>query len=73
MILVLEVPAQAQSGGGYGLTWNSVDAGGYALGGTVGQPDAVTLSGSGYTLIGGFRAGGSAHKGVFLPLVLRSS
>ena len=40
---------QAQSGGGYNLTWNSVDGGGatfssgggYLLGGTAGQPDAA--------------------------------
>jgi hypothetical protein len=52
----------AHSGGGYNLEWNTFDAGGhtfssgggYTLGGTVGQPDAGTLSGGAYTLNGGF-------------------
>lgn len=55
-------PASAQSGGGYDLTWNSIDSGGgtfstggnYSLGGTIGQPDAGTQSGGSYTLTGGF-------------------
>jgi hypothetical protein len=70
----------AQSGGGYDLTWNTVDGGGatwsegggYALGGTIGQPDAGTLTGGGYTLAGGFWGGGAARYGVYLPLVLRN-
>ena len=40
--------AHAQTGGGYDLTWNTIDGGGYmfstgggySLGGTMGQPDA---------------------------------
>jgi len=53
----------AQSGGGYDLTWRTVDGGGhtwstgsgYSLGGGIGQPDAqVPASGSGYSLQGGF-------------------
>ncbi len=52
----------AQSGGGYALEWNTIDAGGhtfssggaYTLGGTIGQPDAGALSGGSYTLSGGF-------------------
>jgi hypothetical protein len=77
--------ALAQSGGGYDLTWNSVDGGGatfstgggYVLGGTVGQPDAGALSDGGYTLAGGFwgGAGPASAPGVdwlvYLPLVLR--
>ena len=56
----------AQSGGGYDLTWNTFDGGGgtstgggYALSGTVGQPDAntQTLAGGGYKLSGGFWPG----------------
>ena len=70
----------AQSGGGYDLTWNTVDGGGYtfsegggySLGGTVGQPDAGVLSGGGYTLAGGFWPGGAARYGIYLPLVLRN-
>ena len=70
----------AQSGGGYDLTWNTVDGGGYtfstgggySLGGTAGQPDAGVLSGGGYTLSGGFWGGGAARYGIYLPLVLRN-
>ena len=72
---------QAQVGGGYDLTWSTVDGGGgtfsagggYSLGGTAGQPDAGVLNGGGYTLGGGFWAGGGGilyH--IYLPLVLRS-
>jgi hypothetical protein len=75
--------ALAQSGGPYGLTWGTIDAGGYTfstggdytLGGTVGQPDAGLLTGGDFTLGGGFWGGGAlpseeGHE-VYLPLVLR--
>jgi len=72
--------ALAQSGGGYDLTWSTVDGGGYtwsegggySLGGTVGQPDAGVLSGGDYTLAGGFWGGAAARYGVYLPLVMRN-
>jgi len=49
-LLLLASVALAQSGGGYDLTWNTVDGGvatwsegsGYSLGETVGQLDTVT-------------------------------
>jgi hypothetical protein len=77
----------AQTGGGYDLTWHTVDGGGgtvsgggYTLMGTAGQPDAgAALTGSGYTLVGGFwwpRTGGAPPPGqhdIYLPLVLRNS
>ena len=76
--------ALAQSGNGYDLTWNTVGGGGYtfsastngvyALGGTIGQPDAGTMSDSSgtYTLRGGFWAGAELVKHcVYLPLLLR--
>lgn len=52
----------AQAGGGYDLSWSTVDGGGatfstggtYSLGGTIGQPDAGTMSGGAFTLDGGF-------------------
>jgi len=51
----------AQSGGGYDLTWSTVDGGGgrsegggYSLSGTIGQPDAGVATGGPYTLRGGF-------------------
>ena len=69
----------AQSGGGYDLTWNTIDGGGgtstggaYTLSGTIGQPDAGTLSGGVYTLNGGFWNDTIAGlKMLFLPLIRR--
>jgi hypothetical protein len=54
--------AYAQQGGPYDLRWNTFDGGGtttasggvYQLGGTIGQPDAGTVSGGTFTLRGGF-------------------
>ena len=72
--------AVAQTGGGYDLTWNTIDSGGgsssgsgYTLDGTLGQPDAGALSGGGYTVSGGFWYGPSAtaHFEIYLPVVLR--
>ena len=79
LLLVASV-ALAQSGGGYDLTWSTIDGGGatwsegggYSLGGTIGQPDAGVLSGGGYTLAGGFWGGAVARYGIYLPLVLRN-
>ena len=55
---------EAQSGGGYDLTWSTMDGGGgassggaYSLGGTVGQPDVGVMTGSVYTPVGGFWGG----------------
>jgi len=81
LLLALAVGrALAQSGGGYDLTWNTVDGGGYtfstgggyALGGTAGQPDAGALSGDAYALVGGFWGGAGTPYRVYLPLVLNS-
>ncbi len=78
-LLIITVSiAAAQSGGGYGLTWNTIDNGGgesngssYTLVGTIGQPDAGTLSGGGFTLAGGFWAASPSQYAVYLPLVLK--
>jgi len=58
--LVWGSSALAQSGGGYDLTWNSVDGGGgggsggaYAMSGTIGQADAGVLSGGSFALRAG--------------------
>jgi len=77
--------AAAQSGGPYGMTWSTVDSGGFTvssggqftLGGTIGQSDAGLLVGGDYTLGGGFWGGGpmesaSSHD-IFLPLVLANA
>jgi len=82
-LLLLAAPAVlAQSGGGYDLSWSTVDGGGeasssggvYILGGTAGQPDAGLLTGGSYTLGGGFWGGGAVTLPkyiVYLPLILR--
>jgi hypothetical protein len=79
VLLILTVSiASAQAGGGYDLTWSTIDNGGvessgsgYTLNGTIGQPDAGTSSGGGYTLAGGFWNGGSVQYNIYLPLVLK--
>lgn len=78
-LLLLGSTVLAQSGGGYDLSWSTVDGGGgtfstgegYSLGGTVGQADAGLLAGEGYTLAGGFWGAGTAGYRVYLPLVMR--
>ena len=78
--LLLASAALAQSGGGYDLSWNTVDGGGYTfsagvdytLGGTVGQPDPGLLIGGGYILGGGFWRGGAVAQYFYLPLMLRN-
>lgn len=81
VLMMLVSAALAQSGGGYDLSWNTVDGGGltfaaggsYRLGGTAGQADTGTMIGGVYTLSGGFWAGWPAMRyRVYLPLVLRS-
>lgn len=79
-LLLTTATVIGQAGGGYDLSWWTVDGGGressggdYALVGTVGQPDAFTLTQGDYSLIGGFWAGAAVKYEVFfLPLVLRT-
>jgi len=82
VLLILGGVVVAQTGGGYDLTWSTVDGGGqtfsvggyYSLGGTIGQPDAGLLTGEGYRLEGGFWIGEAPAVGpyrVYLPVVLR--
>jgi len=70
--------AVAASSSGYTLDWFTVDGGGghslggrYALDGSIGQPDAGTLTGGGYTLRGGFWVNGVAASFTYLPVVRR--
>ena len=65
----LVAEATPQTGAGYDLRWNTQDAGGsamngpngYALAGTVGQPDPlVAPAGAGFVLRGGFWPGAHA-------------
>jgi hypothetical protein len=81
--LLLSYAALAHDGGGYDLSWWTVDGGGgsakarspsaYALDATIGQPDVRVWQGGGYTLAGGFWGSGvvqQQHR-IYLPLVLR--
>ena len=81
VLLALPLLAQAQTGGTYDLTWNTIDSGGgpvsggtYTLDGTLGQSDAGSLSGGGYTLNGGYWFAATSvllDQLVYLPLVLK--
>jgi hypothetical protein len=82
LVLALFVSSAALAADSYNLHWWTVDSGGgsssgngYILSGTLGQPDAGTLSsGGGYTLASGFWHGGAAapvEMRVYLPLVAR--
>jgi hypothetical protein len=63
----------------YELSWYSIDSGGttnstggaFSLSGSVGQPDAGTLSGGTYTLDGGIWSGTAVSYRAYLPVVLR--
>jgi hypothetical protein len=80
-LIPLASVALAQSGGGYDLSWWTVDGGGvtpndnsgYTLGGTSGQPDAAVWSGGDYVLAGGFWGGVAVEYLIYLPLVLRGT
>jgi hypothetical protein len=81
LLLVTSV-ALAQEGDGYDLSWSTVDGGGhtfsvggdYELGGTIGQPDAGSMSGGDYVLCGGFWSGGGPEPEYpsYLPLGLKN-
>ena len=70
VLLLLTLPVLAQSGEGFDLSWHTVDSGGstfstgggYALGSTIGQPDAGSMAGGDYVLAGGFWAGGEIQE-----------
>ncbi|MCI0399326.1 MAG: hypothetical protein L0332_09460 [Chloroflexi bacterium] len=82
---VVSLPILAQSGGGFDLSWNSLDGGGatfssgggYSLGGTIGQADAGPAGGGAYTLEGGFWGGAepaappTPDNTLYLPLIRR--
>ncbi len=80
LLLLVAASAAAARMAGYSLPWWTVDSGGgassggnYSLSGTIGQPDAGVLSGSKYTLYGGFWGGTALPilPLVYLPLLTR--
>jgi hypothetical protein len=83
-ILLLSGMVLAQSGGGYDLSWSTVDGGGatistggtYSLGGTAGQPDAGLVTGGRYALQAGFWGGAGVRAPgyeLYLPLTMRDA
>jgi len=86
LLLLITIPVLSQSGGGYDLTWSTVDGGGvmssgggsYTLAGTIGQPDAGDeWTGGRYALWGGFWGAATAppilpSHPIYLPLVSKS-
>ncbi len=83
LLIALPVLARSQTApaaSSYNLSWYTIDGGGamnvsgggYSLNGTIGQPDAGVLSGSGYTLVGGFWGGAAINYNIYLPLVLKN-
>lgn len=60
VVAQLAIDSHTIDGGGYAFS----SGGGLTLGGTVGQPDAGTLTGGAFVLSGGFWLGGSVVSGV---------
>ena len=80
LLALVTVAVYAQTGSGYALTWWTIDsggsqnigAGGYALSGTLGQPDVGKATGGGYELSGGFWSGAPpAGYRNYLPTIVR--
>jgi uncharacterized membrane protein len=78
LVALLLLSAAALAANGYQISWWTVDGGGgrsagagYALNGSLGQPDAgPTLSGGNYRLAGGFWSGGGVSLNeIYLPLI----
>ena len=82
MSILITSFAVAQTGGGFDLTWSTVDGGGgsssgngFNLNGTIGQADAGSMSGGNFILNGGFWPNGTVTTGtsypVYLPLIVK--
>lgn len=74
MLLLGLVPAQAQTN--FTIDWFKISGGGststggiYAVNGTIGQPDAGTMSGGNYTVVGGFWGVVAAVQTLGAPLL----
>ncbi len=77
-LAALALAGAALANGAYEMPWFTVDGGGgestgggFALAGTVGQPDAGALSGGAYALVGGFWSGAGANFLRYLPIVMK--
>ncbi len=80
LLIAVTLTAYAQIGNGYAITWWTIDnggsqnigAGGYALSGTIGQPDAGKAGGGNYELVGGFWGGAppQVYRN-YLPTIVR--
>jgi hypothetical protein len=80
LILAWSALARSQPADTYSITWYTIDGGGGTSGngnnslqGTIGQPDAGTLSDETYTLVGGFWGGTVVPYRTLLPLLLKSA
>ncbi len=78
LIALLLLTGVALANGTYEISWFTVDGGGgesaggvYGLVGAIGQPDAGTLSGGGYSLVGGFWAGAGPNYWRYLPVLMK--
>ncbi len=78
LAVLLAVTALALAAAGYDLSWWTADGGGgrsqggaYVLEGTIGQPDAGSLSGGAYVLVGGFWGGVRTTARLYLPVITR--
>ncbi len=71
----VQVNDPAASHSGYSIDWYTIDGGGatFSIGGSIGQPDAGSLSGGSYQLNGGFWGGLIINYNIYLPLVLKST
>ena len=80
-LFVTILPASAQTGGDYDLSWSTINGGGtsnggeFNLTGVIGQADAGLLSGGEFTLSGGFLFGMEAvsisGSKIYLPFILK--
>ncbi|SRR5258705_9843296 len=77
-IAVVSLAVVAASGQNFAINWFTIDGGGgdsgggqYVLHGTIGQPDAGSMSGGGYFLVGGFWSGFQAESSVPLLRIVR--
>jgi hypothetical protein len=77
VILAAVLFSSAHAAGALAIDWYSVDAGGartsgvYALDGTIGQPDAGSLSSARFAVNGGFWSVTPGRGAIYLPMTAR--